>query len=95
MKALHLVETKLRFPTLFPEQFLTEFHSTIDRLGRISLIGRSALADMIQGKGFHILYKEFRTFVKIPSIFGFRQKSLNFRKDLSYRGFTPIDKNWH
>ena len=36
------------------EQFLSESDSSIDRLGRIFLTKGSALADMIQGKVFHI-----------------------------------------
>jgi len=47
-------QKQVPIPHPFTEQFLSESYSLIDRLGRISLTKGSALADMIQGKGFHI-----------------------------------------
>jgi hypothetical protein len=59
MKVPHLVDfiffqNQIPITHPFSEQFLSESHSSLDRLGRISLTEGSVLADMIQGKGFHI-----------------------------------------
>jgi hypothetical protein len=71
----------------FPEQFLIESHSSIDRRGQISLTERSVLADMIQGNGFHIFIQGIQDICENSFHFWFSLEKLEFQKRLELSRF--------